>query len=240
MQRSKNRLFAFLPSLFSILGGVMFLAIVLVLVCAQPWFEAYYQNRSLLSNMVLWLAALAGVGLLELLCIRCGGESAEKRSLWLTRGAFAAVLLLQFVVARSCWYKMGWDISVVYTTAEELARGVALSNPTYFDLCPNNAPLTILQFIPMWVAVKIGLAVPFVVLPYIDAVLLNAAAYIGVRCVHSLTPSRVARGFALTVSICWIALSPYILYPYSLRSNGCLCRASASLAPLSSPRCSSC
>lgn len=53
------------------------------------------------------------------------------------------------------------------------------------------------------------------VLPYLDAVLLNLTAYFTVRCAQRITPSRWARGFAAAVSILWIALSPYVLYPYT-------------------------
>ena len=38
------------------------------------------------------------------------------------------------------WYKMGWDIANVYTTAEELARGQALTDTGYFRLCPTTRP----------------------------------------------------------------------------------------------------
>lgn len=110
---------------------------------------------------------------------------------------------------------MGWDVAYVYGTAEELARGQALSNADYFSLCPNNAPLTLLQAIPLWVAVKLGLAVPFVVLPYLDAVLLNLTAYLCLLCVRRLTSSRFAQGLALAVATAWIAVSPYLLYPYT-------------------------
>ena len=215
MQRSQNRFWVSVPAFFSTLAGVMFLLILIVLVSGEAWFQQYYQNRSLLGNLILWVFALAGTGLMGFLAQRSGQSGSERKVLWLTRIAFFITLIAQFLVARACWYKMGWDISVVYTTAEEMARGEAISHPDYFQLCPNNAPLTILQFIPMWVAVKIGLAVPFVVLPYIDAVLLNAAAYVGVRCVQSLTQNRAVRFFALAVSIGWIAMSPYILYPYT-------------------------
>jgi len=87
---------------------------------------------------------------------------------------------------------MGWDVATVYTTAEELALGLAPTQLEYFQGCPNNAPLTFLHFIPLWVAGKIGLAVPFVVLPYVDAVLLNLAAFTTVRCVEKLTDNRMA------------------------------------------------
>lgn len=217
VQRRENRFFAAMPSVFSVLAGVMFLAILVILIAFEPWFETWYQNRSLLSNRVLWIPALAVTGALEWAQRKAKSTRgiSNQSSLWLTRGIFAAVLIVQFLVARTCWYKMGWDIYNVYTMGEELARGVPLYEPEYFRLCPNNAPLTVLQAVPLWVAVKIGLGVPFVVLPYIDAVLLNAAAYTGVRCVQMLTPSRMARGFAMVVSIGWIALSPYILYPYT-------------------------
>jgi len=213
MNRSR-RFFGAAPVLFSMLGGVVFTVILTILVTCQDAFRPYYENFSQLSNLVLLPFSLALVVLLFFLRSR---EKTEARSdhLWLLRGLFLAVLAVQFLVAHSCWYKMGWDVSVVYKTAEELARGIPSSHPVYYNLCPNNAPLTMLQFIPMWVAVRIGLIEPFVVLPYIDAVLLNLSAYVTVRCVQTLTKSRLVRIFALVLSIGWIALSPYILYPYT-------------------------
>ena len=207
-----------LPAAWSALTGAMFVFVLGLLALGQPALSRYYQNLSLASNLALMPAALAGVALLlwgrarlETANARSGG----KGSLWRIRALFAAVLAVQLVVARCAWYKMGWDIANVYTTAEELARGQALTDPGYFRMCPNNAPLTILQAVPMWVAVRLGLAVPFVVLPYLDAVLLNLTAYFTVRCAQRITPSRWARGFAAAVSILWIALSPFVLYPYT-------------------------
>ena len=215
--RSEHNRFS-LPAAWSALAGVMFVFVLGLLTLGQPALSRYYQNLSLAGNLALLPAALAGVALL--LWGRARLEAADARpggkgALWRMRALFAAVLAVQLVVARCAWYKMGWDIANVYTTAEELARGQALTDPDYFRLCPNNAPLTILQAVPMWVAVKLGLAVPFVVLPYLDAVLLNLTAYFTVRCAQRITPSRWARGFAAAVSILWIALSPYVLYPYT-------------------------
>ena len=215
--RSEHNRFS-LPAAWSALAGAMFVFVLGLLTLGQPALSRYYQNLSLAGNLALLPAALAGVALL--LWGRARLEAADARPggkgvLWRMRALFAAVLAVQLVVARCAWYKMGWDIANVYTTAEELARGQALTDPDYFRLCPNNAPLTILQAVPMWVAVKLGLAVPFVVLPYLDAVLLNLTAYFTVRCAQRITPSRWARGFAAAVSILWIALSPYVLYPYT-------------------------
>ena len=216
MQRI-SRLFGKFPVWFSCLMGGLLCAMICLQVVGQGHFQSLYQNLSLLSNPVLYPFALAFLAGLMILANRtqASPKAEGRRQRWFLQLLFLVVLGVQFIIARSCWYKMGWDVASVYTTAEELARGIALSEPEYFLLCPNNAPLTILHMIPLWVAVKLGLAVPFVVLPYIDAVLLNLSAYFCVRCVQLLTSNRVARLFALVVSIGWIALSPYILYPYT-------------------------
>lgn len=217
MQRRENCFFSAMPSVFSwMLAGVFGVILVLLALC-QPWLSQYYTNQSLLANEKLLPAVIVVIFMLFALCRVWENNHATdaKRSLWMLRAMFLLVLAVQFVIARSCWYKMGWDIYNVYTMAEELGLGKPLTEPEYFQLCPNNAPLTMLQAVPMWFAGKLGLAVPFVVLPYIDAVLLNASAYVTVRIVQTLSQSRVSRAFALVVSIGWIALSPYILYPYT-------------------------
>lgn len=206
-----------LPAFLSALAGAMFLYVLCLLVAGQPALSQYYQNLSLLSNLALWPIALAGMGLL--LWGRARSAHARREggayALWRMRALFVLLLAVQLVIVRCAWYKMGWDIANVYGTAEELARGQALTDADYFRLCPNNAPLTLLQAVPLWVAVKLGLAVPFVVLPYLDAVLLNLTVYFTVRCAQRMTSSRWAHGFVLVAGILWIALSPYLLYPYT-------------------------
>ncbi len=219
MERTQNRFFDALPRWFSVAMGGVFVVLLALLIVAQPAMQAIYQNRSLLSNAVLWPAALLVIALLLFLRAHVEGSdaahAASRRGIWLLRAFFIVLLAAQLVIARCCWYKMGWDVAVVYGTAEEIARGQALSAASYFSLCPNNAPLTLLQAIPLWVAVQMGLAVPFVVLPCLDALLLNLTAYLCLLCVRRLTSSRFARGFALAVATAWIALSPYLLYPYT-------------------------
>lgn len=213
MPKRSSRFFHAVPTALSVLAGVMFALLVGLVTLGQPMLSQYYQNRSLLSSLALLPAALAAAILL--LYGRNTSRNKSARARWLLRAGFLALLAVQLVVARCAWYKMGWDVANVYGTAEELARGQALTQPEYFQLCPNNAPLTMLQFLPLWAAVRLGLAVPFVVLPYLDAVLLNLTAYLTVRCAQLASSSRRVHGFALAVSVLWIALSPFILYPYT-------------------------
>lgn len=225
MERSQSRFFSALPRWFSVAMGGVFVVLLALLIVGQPAMQTYYQNRSLLSNAALWPVALLAIALLMLLRARVEGSdeahTASRRGIWLFRAFFVALLAVQLVIVRCCWYKMGWDVAYVYGTAEELARGQALSNADYFSLCPNNAPLTLLQAIPLWVAVKLGLAVPFVVLPYLDAVLLNLTAYLCLLCVRRLTSSRFAQGLALAVAHgvdCRVPLSALSLYGYVFHS----------------------
>lgn len=209
-----NRICSKLPAFFSAFTAVLLGAIVLLQVIGQRWLTFAYQNRSLLSNAVLWPAALLVIALLFFLRSRESAKAAA--SLWRTRAVFAAVLAVQLVVARSCWFHLGWDPGNVYASAEELARGEALqAYAGYFNAYANNAPFTVLVTLPIWAAMKIGLAVPYVVLPYLGAVALNLASYVCMRCVQELVPSRTARLWALILSIGWLALSPFNMYPYT-------------------------
>lgn len=56
------------------------------------------------------------------------------------RALFAAVLAVQLVVARCAWYKMGWDIANVYTTAEELAADRPSPTRTISACAPTTRP----------------------------------------------------------------------------------------------------
>lgn len=213
----KSRFFTAAPVFFSLLVGMMLCLLLALLVFGQPVLQAYYGNLSLFSNAMLWPVALILIALMFLARARLERESAASsaRGCWLLRAFFLLLLAVQLIIARCTWYKMGWDVATVYTSAEELARGEALSDPAYFLGCPNNAPLTLLQTAPLWIAVKAGLSVPFVVLPCIDALLLNLTAYVCVLCARQMTQSRFARAYALVLSVGWIALSPYIMFPYS-------------------------
>ncbi len=208
-----RKLFAGLPRLISIAAGTMLACLVLLVVFGENAFSHAYQNQSPIPSFVAGAAGLGAGALLMMLGAR--EKERRERPVWQIALLFGLVLMVQFVVAHSCWFRLGWDPGASHTAAEEIARGLPLSMPEYFRLCPNNAPLTLLLAIPLWVAVKIGLAVPYVVLPYIDAALLNGSAFLCVLCVRKLTANTVARFFALVVSIFWIALSPYILYPYT-------------------------
>lgn len=204
--------FQIIPRFLSLCAGVVLIAILGIQVLGQHAFQSMYQNRSLLSNLVLYPVALAGIAVLFSLCNRPFTVFSKT---WQISLLFLCTLAVQFLVARTCWYHLGWDPGTVHAAAEEIARGLPITDRDYFISCPNNAPLTVLLSVPLWIAIKAGLAVPYVVLPYLDAVVLNGTALLCVLCVQRLTENGMARLLSLTISIGWIALSPYIIFPYT-------------------------
>lgn len=213
MKRGERRFWHTLPSFFSIATGAALFLIIGILLFAQEAFGHAYQNFSLLSNLALLPAALGLVIVGTLLLSR----SSPKRPspVWRYSLYFLALLAAQLVITRSTWFYAGWDVESCYRAAENLARGEAVQNADYFRLCPNNAPLTVLLSAILWVGERLRLSVPYALLPYTVAFMLNVTCFLTVLCVRRLTKSGAAGVFTAALSTVWIALSPYMSIPYT-------------------------
>lgn len=207
-----HRFWHALPAALSIVMGVVLLLIIGMLLFGQQVLAYAYQNRSLLSNLVLLPAALCliAVGLYFVLTSRI-----HPRKAWPLIIYFAVLLVVQLIVARSTWFYAGWDVETNYLTAESLARGEAITTADYYRLCPNNAPVTVMLAGVIWVGLQLGMAVPYALLPYFGALILNVACLLAVLCVRRLTQNRAVVGFTLAIFTVWIALSPYMTVPYT-------------------------
>ena len=207
-----------LPAAWSALAGVMFVFVLGLLTLGQPALSRYYQNLSLAGNLALLPAALAGVGAAFVGPGPAGGGGRAARRQRGPCGACGRCL-------RRCWRCSWWWRAAPGTRwagtspmstprPRNWPADRPSPDPDYFRLCPNNAPPDHPAGRPhvggrqSW-----GSRCPFVVLPYLDAVLLNLTAYFTVRCAQRITPSRWARGFAAAVSILWIAMSALCALP---------------------------
>lgn len=195
--------------------GVFFAGILALVVFWQTTFyDAYYQPYLAPNVFLLPLAGLVLLGALWLRGRLAGMPARSAPRGWALAAYFAALFAAQVAVVRSLWFYPGWDVLNVYTYAQQLANGVAVDGG-YFRLCPNNAPLTVLLSAPLWVAGKLGLAVPYAVLPYLGALTVNLSCLLCVLCVRRITPSRFARAAALVLCTVWIAFSMTMTIPYT-------------------------
>ncbi len=198
----------------SIVSGLFFLSVLCLMLFFQEKLSFAYSQSYLLKNLYLLPIALGALCLTALV-------RGHLRTLLLTRrwGLFLAcyfplLLLLQLLFTRSLWYHPGFDVLNVYTTAQLIAEGKPFAGE-YFRLCPNNAPITLLQVPPLWVAVKLGLVLPYAVLPYLGAVMANISLLLAMLCIGKLTQSRFARLMSLFLGTMWIVFTLLTTVPYT-------------------------
>ena len=209
-RQNGRRVFAVL----SVFCGICFMLVLGIVVFGQRRLNAVYQTNMLLPNLAL--LPMAAALLLGLWAVR---ERTQRRALnirgsWFLAGYFAALLLLQLLVARSLWFYPGWDVETVYQTAFTIVGGGAIDR-AYFAECPNNAGIAVVLSIPLWIAGRLGKDVPYTVLVYLSVLLVNLACFVCMLCVRKVTESRITWVFALALCTVWIGLSLMITVPYS-------------------------
>lgn len=204
-----------LYSFFSVAAGAVFLLILGVITAGQRSFSFAYDRIYLLP---IWGVALVVVALLILAAWirRFFHMQTSHKNRWMRFlfCYFAVLLAAEWLVTRSLWFYPGWDVNSVCLTAGQIARGEVFDG-SYFASCPNNSVITVILAIPLWVAEKLGLAVPYGVLPYLSTLLVNLSCLVCMLCVTILTESRIARWAALFFCTTWIAFSQTITVPYT-------------------------
>jgi len=211
-----DRINAKVNAVFSIIAGVFFTLIVALVVFGQSAFSFAYPRASLLSNLALLPLLLAASFLFVWLRRRFAGRpSAPERWRRFLAVYFIALLALQTIVTRSLWFYPGWDVQSVREAALRLAQGEPVLNGEYFRMCPNNAFLTFLLAVPLWAAGRLGLAVPYAVLPYASTWLVSLSCIVCELCVCKLTQSRFARLGALLLMTVWIGFTLTNVVPYT-------------------------
>ena len=223
LKRALQRLGKALPNGFTLLAALLIFLILTILLVFQSSFSFAYRNGSLFSNLLLLPIILMLLGLCAWACAlihkRRGHSSrrmlSRKRFLVLLCLGNALLLPVQLVMVRSLWFFPAWDPQNCWQAAMELANGQPFTLAEYFQLCPNNAPISLVLTAPMWVGVKLGLAEPFILLPSLGALLMNLASLFTVLCVERISRSRAATLFGYALSTVFVLLSPYLSVPYT-------------------------
>lgn len=196
-------------------AGLIFAGLLVLLLFGEKPFARVYTTRSLWKNWQLLPFSALGAGCLWWLNARETGSRKPLNKSWIAV-YFAGLLALQTVILHSVWFYSGLDAQIVYHTAEELVQGIRpLEWTWYFEAFPNNAFVTAGYALLLKLGYAVGLAVPYILLVYLNGVALNLAALFAFLCVEELTQSRTARWFALALCTLWIGLSPHIMYVYT-------------------------
>ncbi|MEG2394363.1 MAG: glycosyltransferase family 39 protein, partial [Ruthenibacterium sp.] len=164
---------------------------------------------------LLCFAAAGGAayGLYRLFLLLCGTRFLQRRTLWVAL-FFAALLLLQAVLAHSVYYQPGWDVSILTEGGYWLAHDKGMVDPAYFRQYPNNVPLLM-----VWAYVsKLLFALGGTDFLFAEIMLCTVAINAAVFFVYLLADRFCGAPVALTAAaLCvpFLCLAPWIVIPYS-------------------------
>lgn len=213
-----------LLSVFSLLYGALVIALLVIMLFCQEEYTRYFTCEAPIANLTIAGAAiLLTAGAALWLAWRLSRREAAAdltragRSDGVPWGLLIAnivLLAVQLFVVHDTWYYAGRDMEFCRVAAEELARYGTVTTD-YFRLCPNNAPFTVSIAVPLWIAIKLGLAVPYAVLPYSGALIVNITCLLTGLCARKLLKSRADANAAFVLCALWLGLSPFMSVPYT-------------------------
>ncbi len=123
---------------------------------------------------------------------------------------------VQRYIAESTYFFTGWDVSIIFYTAKQVAEGSKIGYFFYYSQYTNNIiPVVILSKIMNFIMDhNIGTDLLLTCIE-VDCILMNISALLTALCVRKLTKSHVWGYFDYLLSIPMLILSPWILIPYT-------------------------
>ena len=122
------------------------------------------------------------------------------------------LFIVQILIAWNLYFKTGWDVEVVVGFAKTLEKSDW--DQIYFSTYPNNLLLAYIFSIIMKIAKFIGMD-PYFGLIVIGCLLVNISGIITALVLSDYSKNKVLALLSLCIFIPWVALSPWIVIPYS-------------------------
>lgn len=173
------------------------------------------------SNSVVILPTLlllAGALFFTLREGRARRRSMSDRRFYLVISAvFIAVFAAQLFIVDHIWINTGWDVRTIMDSAYELVNLPELSESSlyYLSVYPNNLIIVYISALML----KLGM-IAFPHNPYLFSFICSAfsvcvSVYLAVLCVYKLSGSRRITVVSILAAVPLIALSPWIIIPYT-------------------------
>ena len=199
---------------------------LLLLIFIDKGLNSYYiPNDLTVSNKVLILPSL----LLLILFIgaiyifrrikesRSGKkELSEKQFYIIIALVFAAVYLLQLFISSHIYLKTAWDVKAVRESAENIAIGGADGVPfEYFSIYPNNILITYTLVFLYRIGNLFFASNPYKAILVFVSFVVCVSVFLMTLCIYRITCSRKLTVCGMIIGILLIALSPWIVIPYT-------------------------
>lgn len=216
----KRNFFERLPYYFRLLFGVY---IALAILCCFV-FPAPDCCRGFIplpcSNSVVILPALLllACALFFVLCKARSQRRMSDRGFYLVISAvFIGVFAADLFIVDHIWINTGWDVRVIMDAAYELVNSHKLSDSSlyYLSVYPNNLFIVYLSAFMLRLGMLLFPHNPYLFSFICSAFTVCVSVYLAVLCVYKLSGSRRITLVAMVIGIPFIALSPWIVIPYS-------------------------
>lgn len=218
--KTKKRVFIEkVPSIFTIIFSTfIFITLLTMLIIDKRMNKVYIPNEVEFSNMVLYPFVLGTLFLLIFINIKeLKKITLSNKRFYMGLGIyFVIVFILQLIISYSIYFYTDWDVMTILRNAENIGiNGATELEQEYFSLYPNNIILTY----SLALLYKIGGIVhpnnPYAVVLGCISLIICISVYLATLCIHRITQSkRITTIFAILGTIL-IALSPWIVIPYS-------------------------
>lgn len=122
------------------------------------------------------------------------------------------VFLIQLIISWNFYFKTGWDVGFLTSYAMSMQKSASIHD--YFSTNPNNLFLSFLFSIIIKLANIIGID-PYFGLIIFGNFLVNISSVLTSLIIFEYTKNKILGILSLCIFIQWIALSPWIVIPYS-------------------------
>lgn len=139
----------------------------------------------------------------------------DKKFILLISFCFIVIFGIQLFITSNMWFRTGWDVEMLVNDAINI-----VSNNTnkvtawYYSTYPNNFVLVYLLSLILRIG-KMFFSEPYVAVLVLNCLSVCISLFLAVLCIFRLTKSRRATVLGMLVGTCLIALSPWMVIPYS-------------------------
>ena len=178
----------------------------------------FFKLETLLPNPVLMLIGVIFIILLYLLLRNTGNRPrkplSERSTLLLAGGLFFCIQM--YLIYNYC-FTSGWDVQIVFDTAQKIAHGEKeFPNTWYFSAYPNNLFLTHIFAFILWITKPLHLgSFDFLAIVTVQSMLCVLTAWMLYQIIVGQFQRRGLAWLGMALYLLLVGLSPWTSVPYS-------------------------
>lgn len=207
------------PRFFTILFSGYMIVTLLLNVIFNNRINSYYRPNYLNIPSGIWLICAMVVLLFVLWMMKFCAEKiylSEKQFYKIVVISFVIIYFIQLFISENIYFKTGWDVWVLTSSAENIAlNGASGVEVDYFSRYPNNVFSVYTLVLLYKIAVIVHRQNPYVVIVAINSLLVNVSVLLAVLSIYKITKRQGAAMTSMLFGVILIALSPWIVIPYT-------------------------